>query len=52
MLSGGVEGFLETNYEMVEGTNVPEKPKPAAKGAKKKSGVEMITTQKSIRTKK
>lgn len=26
LLSGGIEGFLETNYELVEGNNVPDKP--------------------------
>jgi 3-mercaptopyruvate sulfurtransferase SseA len=47
LLSGGVEGFLETNYDMVEGTNVPEKPKTATTAAKKKTttqGFEMIST--------
>ena len=27
LLSGGLEKFLETNYDLVEGTNVPEEPK-------------------------
>lgn len=63
LLSGGIEGFLETNYELVEGTQVPEKPKPkaASTATKKKittnntttSGFDMISTsQKSVRTKK
>ena len=53
LLSGGVEGFLETNYDLVEGTQVPEQPKPKSSvGSKKKAGVEMISTQKSLRSKK
>jgi len=27
LLSGGLEKFLETHHEFVEGANVPEKPK-------------------------
>ena len=36
LLTGGIEGFLESQYELVEGMNVPAKPKPAAKTATKK----------------
>ena len=52
LLSGGIEGFLETNYELVEGTQVPEKPKVKASTATKKktttttatSGFDMAST--------
>lgn len=40
LLSGGIEKFLETHYELVEGINVPQKPttKTEVKGAKKVMG--------------
>jgi centrosomal protein CEP41 len=27
LITGGIEGFLESHYELVEGNNVPPKPK-------------------------
>jgi centrosomal protein CEP41 len=36
LLSGGIDGFLESHYDLVEGTNVPAKPKPQTKTATKK----------------
>jgi len=27
LVTGGIEGFLETHYDFVEGTDIPEKPK-------------------------
>lgn len=27
LISGGIEGFLESHYDLVEGTDVPPKPK-------------------------
>jgi centrosomal protein CEP41 len=27
LISGGIDGFLESHYELVEGTDVPPKPK-------------------------
>lgn len=41
LLSGGLETFLETHYELVEGTNVPPKPKTEVKNKTvKKSTIE------------
>lgn len=37
LLTGGIEGFLETNYDLVEGTAVPAKPKNEVKKVKKPS---------------
>ncbi len=37
LLTGGIEGFLETNYDLVEGTAVPAKPKTEVKKVKKPS---------------
>ena len=31
LLSGGIEGFLTTHYDLIEGTNVPPKPKAEIK---------------------
>lgn len=33
LLTGGVEGFLDSHYDLVEGTDVPAKPKTLAKKA-------------------
>jgi centrosomal protein CEP41 len=34
LLSGGIDKFLETHHECIEGTNVPEKPKVQVKKTK------------------
>jgi len=44
LISGGIEGFLESHYDLVEGTNVPPKPKAKPEG---KIGT---TTKKSTTT--
>lgn len=49
LISGGIEGFLESHYDLVEGTDVPQKPKTDTKNVKKsstKSVMEKTTTTK------
>ena len=43
LISGGIEGFLETQYELVEGTDVPEKPK-----SKTSTKTSKMSTTKSV----
>jgi len=50
LLSGGIEGFLETHYDLVEGTNVPAKPK--AKVATKNPSTAGISVMSSTTTSK
>lgn len=40
LVTGGIEGFLECHYELVEGNEMPEKPKPKqeSKSSKKTTG--------------
>ncbi len=42
LLTGGIEGFLETNYDLVEGTAVPAKPKSEVKKVKKPSTASVV----------
>lgn len=54
-----MEGFLETHYEMIEGTQVPDKPKPKTAGkmgstatkfnSTKTTNMEMGKTKTSIK---
>ena len=36
LLTGGIEKFMESQYDFLEGNNVPAKPAPAKKGVAKK----------------
>jgi centrosomal protein CEP41 len=48
LLSGGLEQFLETHYEFVEGAKVPEPVKPKVSKTKPSTGLSKkstITTQ-------
>lgn len=44
LLSGGLEKFLETNYDLVEGLKVPEQVKPKEKKSVKKSTTSTTTS--------
>ena len=44
LLSGGLEKFLETNYDLVEGLKVPEQVKPKEKKSVKKSATSTTTS--------
>lgn len=47
LLTNGIEGFLESNYELVEGYSVPEKSKIKAADAKGiKKSMTMTTSSK------
>lgn len=47
LLTTGIEGFLESNYELVEGYSVPEKSKIKAADAKGiKKSMTMTTSSK------
>lgn len=50
LLTGGIEGFLESHYDLVEGMNVPAKPKPKteAKPTKKASTSKMMNSTTSV----
>lgn len=47
LITGGIEAFLESHYDLVEGTDVPPKPKakPEAKASSKKASA--TTTAKN-----